>query len=267
MDICEKEKQLKSYFLEQHSYIYLPLNEEEINQVYNLFFNNIEEEVISSNSTHYYGLHYHLKNNHEKTIKYYLKSIEKKNSHSMNNLAVFYKEQKDYESMEKYFLMAIENDNGASMTNLGIYYKELKDYDNMMKYYHMAIDKGNYNGIWHLGIYYKEQKDYDNMMNYYLMHVKGKNVNNKINYSDIVIKSTGIDMTGQAYVDIDEPVFDSIIKKLVEFDDHNIKKDNEIDILKNKIVELQKYIVELECLPNGIEYKKAKEHFELMVNQ
>ena len=33
-------------------------------------------------------------------------------------------------------------------------------------------------------------------------------------------------------------------------------------MLKNNINELQKYIIELECLPNGKEHKKAKKHFE-----
>jgi len=131
------------------------------------------------------GYYYEYQNDYPNMIKYYLMSIEHKQSDSMYNLGAYYKKQKNYDKMLKYFLMAIECGNSFAMNSLGQYYEFVGYYETMIKYYLMAIELKNSTSMCNLGSYYQGQKDYYNMLKYYEMAVELENetaINNLIKY-------------------------------------------------------------------------------------
>lgn len=99
MDIEEKKGKIKS-FLNEHKFSYVELNEIEINQVYNFYFNNLKEDYVSHNVLLYYGSFYRIQKNFNKMIKYYLLSAENGNeliNHikiDMNHFSEFRKNKK-----------------------------------------------------------------------------------------------------------------------------------------------------------------------------
>ena len=65
MNLIEKETQI-IIFLNKYEYSYVKLNEDEINIVYDLYFNNKENEITSANSFLYYGVYYKFKKDGKK---------------------------------------------------------------------------------------------------------------------------------------------------------------------------------------------------------
>ena len=121
------------------------------------------------------GCKYYKKQNYELMKKYYLISIDKDNSDSMNNLGYYYKNiENNYDLMKKYYLMAIEMGNSNAMYNLGYYYQTVNyNFELMKKNYLMAISKGNSNAMYNFGYYYKTiQYNYKLMKKYYLLYYK-----------------------------------------------------------------------------------------------
>ena len=266
----EKEKKIK-LFLNNYNLIDIPLNESEIDQVYNLFFNNIIEKNISSNVAFYYGRYYEYcngKKNYDNMMKYYLISIERGNSYAMNSLAFYFKKQKKYYKMKKYYLMAIERDNSSAMKNLGFYYKQEKDYVNMMKYYLMAVERGNSGAMTNLGFYYKQQKDYVNMMKYYLMAIERNHSTAMINLGFYYKQQKDyVNMMKYYLMAFEKDNLKAIT--YLKYVDDNTKIGYLFNIVKNsekKINELENKIIELECKPYGPQYYVAKEHFESLIN-
>lgn len=187
--------------------IYIKINNEKsIKVIHDLFFNNMITVVLDEIECLYYGIwfyekkeydiakNYYLriieKNNHnidalhmlsrvyrktndlDNMIKYALKSIEKGETRTMNDLGHYYKAQKDYENAKKYFLMGIDNNDTDSINYLGILYDDLGDVENMIKYYLLGIEKGNSDAMYNLALYYKKQKDNANTEKYFLLAIE-----------------------------------------------------------------------------------------------
>ena len=251
MKLQKKELQIKS-FIQKYNYNYVILNELELKQVYDFYFNNKEDIVVSSNVLLYYGCYCEIKKDYDNMIKYYSISIEKDNFYAMKNLAIFYEDKNDYDNMMKYFLMGIEKGNSDSMNGLAKYYKEQKDYDNMMKYYLMSIEKGNSEAMNSLGLYYKYQMNYENMMKYYLLSIKKgysmamcnlgfyfdeiKDYDNMMKYFLMAFET---DNNADAINHIETIDNNIIINYLLKFCDENKKRTKKINKLKNKIIKLQ----------------------------
>jgi len=171
VEVQEKIEYIKSY-LKKYGYIYREIiDEKSVNEIYDLYSNNIEHDSSDGMVLTYYGLFYNSIKEYTTMVKYYLMAIDLNYDNAMNNLALYYERTQDYVSMMKYYLMAIDKGNSYAMYNLGYYYGNIKDYPNMKKYYLMAIDKGNYNAMCNLGIYYSDIKDYASMEKYYLMAI------------------------------------------------------------------------------------------------
>lgn len=260
-----EEEKLKHFFIEEKKYIYLPLNEQEIKQVYNLYFKNIEDDVTSSNSTHYYGLYYHLKEDYTNMMKYYLLSIEKGNVYSMNNMGVHFKEKKDYVNMFKYLDMVIENNNDICMLNLGTYYEEIGDYENMMKYYNKSIEKGNAWGLLRKGYYYKSVGENRKMLKNIIKSIESGNKYALNALIKTVVSSDFPPISSPMIVSTvgGSKLSEEIIKKILKLKEEKRNQKSEIEKLLKKIQEQRDYITELELTPGGKEYLEVKKHFEL----
>jgi TPR repeat protein len=182
MKLFEKESRIKS-FVKTNNFEYVPLNELEINQVYDFMFNDIVQNVNLSNVFLYYGVYFQILGDFKNMKKYYFKAIKKENSYAMNNLGCYFKKQSDFKNMKKYYFKAIEKGNVVAMRNLGIYYEIQKDYSNMIKYYLMAIRGGDLEIAKKLQTEYSEQK-YEYLLKYFTENIEQKE---KINNLEIYI--------------------------------------------------------------------------------
>ena len=273
MNLIEKELKIKQFRVEANSFFsHVNLDVQEINLIYDLYFNNKKYKINSSHSSNlflYYGNYYKSRQNFEKMIKYYQKAIKKNNSSAMNNLALYYEQRWEFDDMTKYYLMAIENDNISSMYNLGLYYKWQRNFVDMRKYFLMAIEKGHLKAMNRLGDYYKETKDYENMMQYYLMAIKKGNsmaMNNlgiyykeQKDYENILkyhlMACEKDEFSLEHFISIDKKI---IIEYLLKLNDN--KRNN------NKIIKkLKGNIRQLTYKPDGPGYIKTKNHFDLLI--
>jgi len=168
--------------LKNLAYNIMPKSEVDIQNVNNLFDNDIE--MYKEGLELWYGLyHKHVTKNYELMKKYYLIGIHKEihselDYYCINNLGHYYHTiEINYDLMKKYYMINIEAGVSSSMYNLGNYYGKIKkDYVKMKKYYLMAIDKGNLYSMYILGNYYgKIKKDYVKMKKYYLMAIDEQN--------------------------------------------------------------------------------------------
>jgi TPR repeat protein len=251
--------------------VYYEIKKDTENQIKYYLMAIDKKDSISMNNL---ARHYEDQKDYENMIKYYLMAIEEKYSIAMNNLSLYYKGQKDYENMKKYYLMAIEQGNAIAMNNLGYYYHEQKDYVNMLKYYLMAIEEEESSAMSNLGFYYREQKDYENMIKYYLMAIKNGHISaleSLTNYFMENNKEKGLYVLydlceGVPNADtklmellrvVDDKSLLSYIKYITNIN-HDLKKCN------TEIMDLKRYVTELELAPEGPKYKEAKEHFELL---
>lgn len=151
------------------------------------YIKSIEKDNI--NSMNNLGKYYQEIKNHNLSKKYYLMAIDKGNSTAMYLLGLYYhKIEKKYDEAKKYYLMSFEKDNNADSINyLGFYYHTIeKNYDEAKKYYLMAIDKGHLGSMNNLAKYYQEIKNYDEAKKYYLMAIEKGNSIAKTNIKNII---------------------------------------------------------------------------------
>ena len=174
------EKKIIKYFESIYS-LYIPIPEESIEKIYDLYFNKKFTDPLTDIECFYYGFYYHTQENEVNMMKYYLMAIEKGNSYAMNNLGWYYYKKRDNTKMMEYFLMAIDKGNSEAMRNLAYYYKKIGDETNRVKYLLMAIDQGNKDAMVNLGAYYEKKGDETNMLKYYSMCIN--------EYADYIIDS------------------------------------------------------------------------------
>ena len=137
------------------------------------------------------GNYYKENKNFELMKKYYIMSINDKDSDNLDfiftmySFGDYYKNIKDYEEMKKCYLLAINKENNKygviyeSGINyeFGEYYENIeKNYEEMEKYYLIEInngvvDKFKLKSLINLGNYYKNINNYDKMKIYYLMAI------------------------------------------------------------------------------------------------
>jgi TPR repeat protein len=99
-----------------------------------------------------------------KAEKYYLMSIENKDSDAMNNLAVLYENEfKDFKKAEHFYLMAIDNKQTNAMFNLALLYEnEFQDFKKAEHFYLMAIDNNDKDSMARLAFLYQYQLNESN---------------------------------------------------------------------------------------------------------
>lgn len=164
------EQKLKDIIIDFNcTYISIPDNCME--NIYNLFINDIIFKPTQAIEYYYMGVYYHKKKQYALMKMYYLTAITLEDSYAMNNLGFYYRYEKvNYDKMKKYYLMAIERENDFAMNNLGHYYDRIeKDYEKAEKYYLMSIKRNNLQAINNIAFHYGETREYDKMEKYYKM--------------------------------------------------------------------------------------------------
>jgi hypothetical protein len=111
-----------------------------VENIYNLFVNNIKCDVDLLNNDIlylYFGIYYrYIERNDELMKKYYLKAIEYGNDYAMNNLAHYYDRLDISDDLAiKYYIMAISKGNNVAMRNLESCYHDKIKYEIINKYY------------------------------------------------------------------------------------------------------------------------------------
>ena len=131
---------------------------------------NVEDDSTGQNDYHTGVYLRYVKYDFDKAIEYYLKSIEKKNGHAMNDLGFYYYSiEKNYELTKKYYLMAIENNIIKSMYSLGHYYDNIeKNTEMTKKYYTMGAELNYPEALEALGdIYNYDEHNKEEAIKYY----------------------------------------------------------------------------------------------------
>lgn len=83
-------------YLAEYSIGYITIPEYDLEQIYNLYHNNISCDKLSPNTMNYYGIYYFINNDCDKMLKYYLMAIDKGNDAAMDNLGTDYFRNTDY---------------------------------------------------------------------------------------------------------------------------------------------------------------------------
>ena len=186
--------------IKSYNKIYVPIPNECLYNIFELYVNNKVNKVFHSVELLYYGVYYKQKKDYDNMKKYFLMSIETGNRDAMYNYGSYFDKIKDYDNMKKYYLMAIEYGHAGAMYNYGCYCKQIKDYDNMKKFYLMAIENGNAIAMNNYGAYYYEIQDYDNMKKYWLMAIENGNTDAMNNYGCYLRKIKDYDNMKKYYL-------------------------------------------------------------------
>ena len=191
---------------------------------------NIEDDSTGQNDYHTGAYLRYIKYDFDKAIEYYLKSIEKKNGHAMNDLGFYYYSiEKNYELTKKYYLMAIEQKMGKSMYSLGHYYENIENnIEIAKKYYTMGAELNYSEAIEALGdIHNYMEKNKDDAIKCYVKAISLGNFN--------------------AYKELEQianqlEIFSIFEKNKIDYKDKMNKMNNknarDIQIYKNKIKHL-----------------------------
>lgn len=166
----------------------LQTDETTLQNIYYSFSDNIEFEPTNATEYLYLGLYYAIfYKDYNKSVEYYLKSVDDGNVIAMNNLAHYYQNiEKDDSNAEKYYQMAITQGYHVAMKNFALYYNEkdrlivgeatFRDFDAIAKeYYTMAT--ANYQiGIMNNSLIYLTREESINKENILLMAIKYGNI-------------------------------------------------------------------------------------------
>lgn len=129
-------------YLSNHSFRYETLSGAHLINIYNLFHDNILNEIENDVVLLHYGIYYNTKQQYDTMEKYYLRAIALGNTRAMLLLGLHYSDI-DVNLTIKYWTDAIALGNTYAMNKLAEIYYDNDDYDTAVKYYSMAIDNGN----------------------------------------------------------------------------------------------------------------------------
>lgn len=177
------EYYVKEYLL-KYNFIQEPIPDAYLSTIYNLFHNNIHNEVENSLVLLHYGIYHEINSNYQLAEQYYLRSITFGNVRAMNLLALYYDRDGERDNAEKYWLMAVEHGNTTAMNNLALHYNE---FEAALEYYLMAIDHKDYS---HLNYFIFDCKQYKSASHLVLVFNKILNVGYNMAIVNTLVKIT-----------------------------------------------------------------------------
>jgi len=130
---------------------------------------NITQPILTQQDISYYiqGLREDKKNNFNKAVELYLKSIENKEScmyKAAYNLALTYEDNlNDSKNAIKYYELACDGNHVLAHRNLALLYDDMNyDYDTCVKAYKKAIIIGDFTSLYNIALYLDKnnRKDY-----------------------------------------------------------------------------------------------------------
>lgn len=134
------QKYIKGY-LHKYAFKYEPIPSVYIPNIYNLFHDDVYNEVENGIVLLHYGIFHQINKRYYLIKEYYLRAIAYGNDRAMNLLALHYKNNGDYDNAVKYWSNAVACGNSLAMNNLASCYA---DFETAIKYYFMAIDHKDY---------------------------------------------------------------------------------------------------------------------------
>lgn len=205
------------------------VTKKEFNTLYESNKLNVENDTTGQNDYHTGAYLRYIKYDFYRAIEYYLKSIEKKNGHAMNDLGYYYYTiEKNYELTKKYYIMAIEQKMCKSMYSLGHYYENIENnIEIAKKYYTMGAELNYSEAIEALG-------DIHNYIE-----------NNKNDAIKCYVKAISLG-NFNAYKELEQianqlEIFCIFEKNKIDYNDKmTIKNSKDIQIYKNKIKHISK---------------------------
>lgn len=185
-------------------------------------------------------------------------------SKSMGFLADYYETIKRYDDMEKYYLLSINRGNTISMNNLGFYYetKSPPDYDKARELYLMGIEKGCSDCMVNLGNYYLTVEKNFKQAKFYLKMAIVKKSENAIRILAKHYESSGKQIKAVKTYMINTDKFSLEIKTQFFLNSDlaiqvatDLKRDND---------ELKKRVIELEFSPIRPKIQCCQDEFETL---
>lgn len=179
------EEFIKDYLL-IHKFPYEPpIPDAYIFNIYQLFNNNILNEIDDSIVLLYYGI-YHYINHNEDAERCWLKAISYGNVMAMNNMLLFHYKTGDSINALKYALMAVNHGYTDGLDTLAISYFNVYDIPNAIKCWLQAIDHNNVSAMRNIATYYYSEHDFHNAQKYWLMAIENgccETTNDVLKYS------------------------------------------------------------------------------------
>lgn len=148
-------------------YLMNGLNQNSINNLYELFVNDINFTTTNTNECYFLGYYHKVKNNFELSTKNYKISVKGGCVDAMCGIAGLYNTMKKYDKVVKYYLMAIEHNSVYAMLHLGYYYRNTNDNDNTKKYFLMGVNNGCHDCVNEMVSYYKYREPNKKLANMY----------------------------------------------------------------------------------------------------
>lgn len=194
--------------LNKHSFSYVPIPKESLNNIYELLINNNEFEPTTNIEMLYIAVHWEFQHDFDKMATHYLLAINHENVSAMINLARNYEKISEFEIAIKYYFMAIatissklmnrniqisnfndvikycpvliEKHHDGLMGCIANCYAQMSNFDNAIECCLLGIEKGYPISMLLLGTYYHQIEKFDDAIKYYLLAIKNGN-NNAMN--------------------------------------------------------------------------------------
>lgn len=144
-------------------------------------------------------LYKYIKKDNELAEKFYLLSVEQKNSNAMNYLGRLYLDQHKLDLVEKYFLMAAKHNNLNAMNNLGAFYTQKKQFKLAEKFYLLAAEQNHVYAMHGLASLYEHRNKPELAEKYYLMAIKRNDTHAMNNLAVMYEKQNKFDLSEKLY--------------------------------------------------------------------
>lgn len=190
----------------QHKITYVPIPTESLENIYELLINNKEFEPATDIEMLHIGIYWYIKNDIDKTIKYFMTAAQCENVRAMLFLANYYEEHEEFDNAIKYYFMTIATKfnritncsvrvsniddvnkycpPGASVpdsrskliNNLAYCFTQMLKFDDAIKCYQIGIEKGYYISMNNLAYCYEKIFKFDEAIKYYVASIKNGDV-------------------------------------------------------------------------------------------
>ncbi len=165
------EQQIKEH-ISCWRFRYILIPNDYIENIHNLLFRDIIQEVQNGVVMLYYGAYYKTKGDYDRMIAYYMQAIQLGNTVAMNNLASHYDSTIEHFRAMEYRLLAIEHGNFDSLDSVVWQYVLRREHSNVVKYCLMGIQHGHAKSMHQLAAHYGRVQDYTNAKKYHLMAIE-----------------------------------------------------------------------------------------------
>ncbi len=151
-----------------HHFFYDPIPEQYLSNIYNLYHDNIHNEVEHDVVLLYYGIYHNINQNYDIMKEYYSRAMALGLARAGYQLGLYYHRTTDILNAQKYLLWAIEHLHVQAMHAFAIYYCR-DDFNKAMKYLLQAAELGYAPSMNHIIFQYYKTGDIHGIVKYEVM--------------------------------------------------------------------------------------------------